>query len=657
MQQSEAERARRRKEGACGRRLLSTRAAYCALYVAPIAVAVSFNLAYAYWLLSGLAVAALVVWLWDRGAWCRLTALVVNGVTSFANLLLAASLYVQGRGFNAQFFYHLDGETFAIARQAYSLVFFGAWVYWLGLFVFPLILGWSKARLGAKYLPRRFIALAGIAAIAAYAPLLSLVSFVLAPGDPQTIAREPSTRPVEIEPEALSDPKSLVLIFAESLEATYGRRDIFGDDFTPSLTALASRGANFEDMREVNNTGSTITGMVGAMCALPLRSPMPWEHVNTVLPNVETPLPGNVCLGDVLSAHGYRTVFMGGAPLGFAGKGKFLAAHGFTELHGASDLLPLLEDPDYRSGWGIHDDTLFEFALRRLDALADGTSPFALTLLTLDTHHPSGLPSGSCRSRGREASDMEFAIRCSDRLLSGFIDEVRSRYDNVVVALFSDHLAHRNELFGTLKSHGNSRRLRFSVWGPDVDPIRVGRRGTHYDVMPTILDFLGFENWMSHGFGASLLRADSPWFALDEKTTATTTQDLPDIRLEMNSEIVFRANGPTVEIDGHSIVATNEGLALTNAIFGMKFDEKGTFVGFRDGESADDFLLEASGGIWVGVSTNERFNSRFVDGEPTKLAFFGGCFGAAGLIVEPLWWRERRDVSALVGGCVPAGRD
>ena len=633
------------------------RAAYSVLYVAPIAVAVSYNLAYAYWLLSGVAVAVLVMWLWDLGGWHRWTGFLVNGATSFANLLLAASLYVQGVGFNAQFFYHLDGETFAIARQAYSLVFFGAWVYWLGLCAVPLVLGWRKARLAATHLPRRFMTVAGIAAVGAYAPLLSFVSFVLAPGGLQTTVQEPAMSTVDIEPEAIRDPKSLVLIFAESLEATYSRQDIFGDDFTPRLTALASRGANFEDMREVNNTGSTITGMVGAMCALPLRSPMPWEHVNTVLPNVETPLPGAACLGDVLAAHGYRTVFMGGAPLGFAGKGKFLAAHGFAELHGSSDLLPLLEDPDYRSGWGVHDDTLFEFAMNRLDALADGESPFALVLLTLDTHHPSGLPSGSCPSRGREASDMEFAIRCSDRLLSHFIEDVRSRYRDVVVALFSDHLAHRNELFRTLKSHGNSRRLRFSVWGPDVRPIRVERMGTHYDVMPTILDFLGFKNWLKHGIGASLLRSDSPWFSLDEKTTATITQDLPDIRLEMNSEIVFKANGPTIEIDGHRLVATNEGLTLTNAIFAMEFGEKGNLIGFRDGESADDFLLETGDALWVGVSTNEQFNRRFVDDEPTKLAFFGGCFDAAGLFAKPLWWRERLAVSTLMRGCGFADRD
>ena len=633
------------------------RAAYCVLHVAPIAVAVSYKLAYAYWLVSGVAVAVLVMWLWDLGGWHRLTAILVNGATSFANLLLAASLYVQGVGFNAQFFYHLDGETFAIARQAYALAFFGAWVYWLFLCAVPLVLGWRKAHLAARRLPARLVALAGIAAVAAYGPLLSLVAFLLAADDPYPTVHQPSISTVDIEPEALRDPRSLVLIFAESLEATYSRRDVFGDDLTPRLTALAKQGVVFDDIRQVGHTGSTITAMVGAMCSLPLRSPMHWQHLNSLLPNVDVPLPGVACLGDVLAAHGYKTVFMGGAPLGFAGKGKFLGAHGFAELHGASDLLPLLEDPDYRSGWGVHDDTLFEFAMHRLDALADGGSPFAFVLLTLDTHHPSGLPSASCPSRDQEASDMEFAIRCSDRLLSGFIEDLRTRHGDVVVALFSDHLAHRNELFGTLKSHGSSRRLRFSVWGPDVDPIRVERMGTHYDAMPTILDFLGFENWLKHGIGASLLRFDSPWFSLDDETTTTITQDLPDIRLAANAEIVFKANGPAIEIDGHRIMATNEGLALTNAIFGMEFDENGVFLGFRDGVSLIDFLRDTGDALWVGVSTNERFNRRFVEDEPIKLAFFAGCFGGDGLIAEPLWWRERLDVSALMSGCGLTDRD
>lgn len=628
-------------------------AGYALLYLAPIAVAVSFNLAYAYWLVSGVAVAALVAWLWSRGVWHRLTAFAVNAATSFANLLLAASLYVQGVGFNEQFFYHLDGETFAIARQAYSPAFFGAWIYWLATCVAPLLLGWRKKQSTEHRVTPNFAVVAAVVGLVAYAPLLSFGSFALSRSEASLVTPTRATAStVEIDAEVPQDPKSLVLILAESLEATYSQRDVFGDDLTPRLTNLATQGVDFSDMREVNNMGSTITGMVGAMCALPLHSPMPWEHVNTVLPNVDVPLPGEACLGDVLAAHGYRTVFMGGAPLAFAGKGKFLEAHGFAELHGGTDFLPFLEDSNYRSGWGIYDDTLFELASRRIDELAAQNSPFALTLLTLDTHHPSGFPSASCPEHRGEGSEMEFAIRCSDKLLSGFIDDVRTRLDNVVVALFSDHLAHRNQLFATLRNHGDARRLRFSVWGEGVEHIRVDRRGTHYDVMPTLMDFLGFENWLIHNLGASLLRFDSPWYALDQKANPTITQNLPDIRLKTGSHIVFEAKGPTIDIDGRRIVATDEGLTLSNAIFAIEFDEKGRIVGFRDSTSVDDFMRNALGGVWIGVSTNDQFNARHIPYEPTKLAFFAGCVDTDGFVAGSLWWREELAVSDVLEGCV-----
>ena len=46
-----------------------------------------------------------------------------------------------------------------------------------------------------------------------------------------------------------ADARSLVLIFAESLEATYSRADLFGEDLTPRLTALAASAKQFADMR------------------------------------------------------------------------------------------------------------------------------------------------------------------------------------------------------------------------------------------------------------------------------------------------------------------------------------------------------------------------------------------------------------------------
>ena len=627
--------------------------AYFALYVVPIALAVSFNFVYIYWLVSGVAIAMLVVWLWNASVWHRLLALALNAGSSLATFALASSLYVQGTGFNAQFFHHLDGATFAIAREAYAPIFFGSWVYWLVLCVWPTILGrheWIRAKVGAQV---GRVALAASLGVVAYAPLLSLLAYAFSRFDETeatTIVAKVTSGTIEVD--SAADPKSLVLIFAESLEATYSRPDVFGGDLTPRLTALARQGTTFEDIREVNNTGSTITGMVGALCALPLRSPMAWEHVNTLLPNVDAPLPGAACLGDVLSAHGYRTVFMGGAPLAFAGKGNFLAAHGFQERYGASYFLPRLAEPGYRSGWGVHDDTLFDFAMDKVEELSDvdrpdsTESPFALLILTLDTHHPKGFPSASCPARNDEGTDMEFAIRCSDKFIADFVETARARFDDVVVALFSDHLAHRNELFATLRKNPDARRLRFAVWGPDVEAAQVERRGTHFDVMPTLLDFLGFEKWLRHNIGASLLRYESPWFTLDPESSAVVTQTLPPIRLEPGARIVFEAKGPTIHVDGRRVLASNEGLALVDAIFAMEFDAAGNIVGFRDGELPNQFV-PAGDGIFVGVSTNRKFNERLVPDSPTKTTFFAGRLDAGDVVAGPLWWRKTVGVSVF----------
>ena len=626
---------------------------YYLLYLVPVAAAVSFNTAYAYWLVSGIGFAVLVVWLWRGGFWRRLTAFVLNGTTVFGNLLLASSLYLQGTGFNAPFFYHVvGGETYAIAREAFAPLFFGGWVYLLSMLILPFAL-----RRGGSAAGRVRLAVAVTLGLALYAPLVSLLSYAV---DRFTAEREttiiPYTSRGSIVVEPLVEPKNLVLVFAESLEATYSREGVFGEDMTPRLTDLTGQGVRFADIRQVRDTGATITGMVAAMCARPLRPRLAWEDVNALLPtNFDAPLPEEHCLGDVLSAHGYRTLYIGGARLAFAGKGRFLAAHGFEERYGREALRTRFDDPARHSGWGAHDDALFTFAHERLDESVRDGRPFALVLLTLDTHHPSGLPSTSCGSR-TGTNPMEFAVRCSDRLLTEFITQVRERHPATVVALLSDHLAHRNDLSGGLNAHVKDRRLRFAVWAPDVNPLVVDKSGTHFDVMPTLLDFLGFENWRRHNLGVSLLRYDSPWFAMGPDSTLTLTQSLPPIRLRAGTEIVFEAKGPLIQVDGRKLLANVEGLPLEygeRGIFSVEFGTGGDATGLRDGWSIGEFSQTLRGTLvgdrlLVGISANEAFNRRFLPNVPTKLTYFTGRFGTEAFVVKPLWWRESVDVSAIL---------
>ena len=90
-----------------------------ALYLVPIVAGVSLDVARAYWLGSGVALAVAVLWLCERGGGPRAAGLLVMVLSAFGNVLLLASLYIQGAGFNAQFFHHLDWVTLGLAWRGF----------------------------------------------------------------------------------------------------------------------------------------------------------------------------------------------------------------------------------------------------------------------------------------------------------------------------------------------------------------------------------------------------------------------------------------------------------------------------------------------------------------------------------------------------------
>ena len=371
-------------------------ALYYCLHLLPAAASLAFDALHLLWVLSCLFLATAVRWLWACGGIAgRLTALALNAASAFANLLLAVSLYVQGTVFNLQFFFHANWETLLVAMQVMAPLFFGACAYLLLVGIWPCLLAANGRR------PRRR-AIAGAVAVGLClnAPILSLgrhdLSQAAAALNAVLVPKPPHRN---IAPVSLDNPQNLVLIFAESLESAYSRADIFGEDLTPELTALAAQGLRFTDMRQVSHTGWSTGAMIAAQCATGLS----WTGFSNVR------MRGAQCLGDLLAAHGYRTIFMTGTRLEFGGLGGFHLAHGFDELHGLTSLTRQLEDSLHqerwgRSGWGLHDDALFALALEKLAAL-DAASPFALVLATMDTHGPRGFPSPSCTPPPRRRPD------------------------------------------------------------------------------------------------------------------------------------------------------------------------------------------------------------------------------------------------------------
>ncbi len=413
-----------------------------------------------------------------------------------------------------------------------------------------------------------------------------------------------------LESEADDDPMNIVYIYLEGLEQTYFDETLF-PGLLPRLNRIRNRGLSFTDIRQVYGTGWTIAGMVASQCGVPLVTTSDHHSMNNAMAGMNEFLPSAVCLGDILGAHGYTLSYLGGASLEFAGKGRFYQTHGFSRVYGLEEILargedtwdalhmtatgmagseqkpagterfthsrpirwvtehvsalwrPRLSGEDHVHTWGIHDDMLFDHATQIFLDLASHAQPFALFLLTLDTHHPTGHISPSCEEiiYADGGNPMLNAVHCADFLVSGFLEQIMAseHAGNTLIVVSSDHLALRNTATDLL-DQGNRRNL-FFILHPGMDGGAINERiGSMLDVGPTLLGLLGsFEaNQDDLGFGQDLLDqtpnlmerfTDVDAFLRSQREQLTSLWDLPGL----DGGFLVDAHQGRVEFDNRSI--------------------------------------------------------------------------------------------------------
>lgn len=282
--------------------------------------------------------------------------------------------------------------------------------------------------------------------------------------------------------------RNLVLIYAESLEATYGDPELFGGDLLAATRTLGGR--SYARYLPMPGATWTMAAMVATQCGVPLK--VYSEADVRQRPGHKSFLPGATCLGDLLQAHGWRNVFLGGAPLSFAGKGAFLRDHGYPETWGRDEWERAGLRADELNEWGLHDSALYERALARLGQLHASGQPFNLTLLTMDTHNPHGFMSPACRKRG--ARDFTGIVRCAGEQVAEFVESARRKgyLDNTVVVVIGDHLAMPNPAWDRLVQAG-SRRAMFNLFLGEGLPAANTDELLPFDLFPTLLELVGID--------------------------------------------------------------------------------------------------------------------------------------------------------------------
>ncbi|HWU82360.1 MAG TPA: sulfatase-like hydrolase/transferase, partial [Methylophilaceae bacterium] len=141
---------------------------------------------------------------------------------------------------------------------------------------------------------------------------------------------------------------------------------------------------------------------------------------------------------------------------------------------------------------GLFDDALLARARGKLDQLHQAGQPFNLTLSTIDTHGPWGHLSQLCKHRG--ARVFEDVVQCSANQVAEFVQFMRKRgyLKDTNVVIMGDHLAmwnpvYEDKLEPIATRHVYNRLISIQPHAKNRDTI------VHFDMLPTILEFIGFE--------------------------------------------------------------------------------------------------------------------------------------------------------------------
>lgn len=289
--------------------------------------------------------------------------------------------------------------------------------------------------------------------------------------------------------------KNLLLIYVESLETTLRKKEIFQENLIQQIDEI--QGQEIDNFIQSIGANWTIAGMVASQCAIPLK-PLYASHLD-----VGAFLPQAKCLGDILKDSGYQQYFLVGHDSKFGGMKAFYKTHGYQNIIGKKEWRKTSLSKNLFTSWGegLHDDTLLDQAKIILQQAAKSKKPFNITIITSDTHFPSGHASKRC-TIDEQNSGFQGSYKCSSRVIASFIKDLQKEglLDNTVVLIMGDHLFMAND--SQRKDFFSDSRSVYAKFIYDSKHLKdVRHQMTHFDVAPSLLDLLGFEGVSNKQFG------------------------------------------------------------------------------------------------------------------------------------------------------------
>lgn len=299
---------------------------------------------------------------------------------------------------------------------------------------------------------------------------------------------------------ALTPQPNIVIIILESFGNEWlGTKT--GGPFTPFLDSLITQSLYFENA--FANGKKSIEALPAIVAGIPSWMDHPYisSHYGT---NTIQALP------KLLGQIGYSSAFFHGATNGSMKFDEFAALAGFEQYFGRREYN---NEAHCDATWGVLDEYFNPWTAEQISHSL--SPPFLATLFTLSSHHPYFVPEEHRKNLPSGDHPIAQSIAYADWSLRLFFQEAMQRdwFKNTIFVLTGDHTpagaeAKYNNRLGMF-------RLPILIFDPQkrIQPKVESRIFSHVDIMPTILDLLGFSE-PHYGFGNSYFSHLEKRFAL-----------------------------------------------------------------------------------------------------------------------------------------------
>ena len=276
-----------------------------------------------------------------------------------------------------------------------------------------------------------------------------------------------------------AEKQNVVVVILESFGSMYvGPNN--PESFSPFLDSLFQESMFFE--YGVSNSKTSMDAMPAVIASIPT-----WMNESFILSSYSmNQFEG---LPSILNKYGYTSAFFHGANNGSMRFDAFASAVGFDYYFGRTEYN---NDDHFDQKWGISDHYFLPYAVDRMDELQ---KPFFSSIFTISSHHPFSVPA-EFEDQVQSGPDAICpTIQYVDLALKLFWEKVKTKdwFDNTLFVFCADHVGptKRSERYSLEWSHRIP--IGFYHSSMKLPMVQANESLQQIDIMPTILDILGYE--------------------------------------------------------------------------------------------------------------------------------------------------------------------